>query len=119
VATVVLLLALVEPLVCILHCELWFPAHAVAAATSHHGHHGHATPAAEAGGAARCHLGGAEDSSSTPAHVPPSPVHEAAPVAQPALPAPILALAALPALSVRTLFSAPPRLFRPPALALA
>jgi hypothetical protein len=92
---VVLTLGLSEPLMCILHCELWLPLafHSYFASQHQHQHHAHMVmPAAEQAqsGTSNASVSASEDSgtpgcfwhfqpsngSDVPFYVPPSPVHD-------------------------------------------
>jgi hypothetical protein len=132
----VLAVSLGEPLACIVHCQLWLPAYIAAAAGHGHGQHGHDHGHGHQHGAATqaqapavvasalnqpgdTHAGGCVlrpvgASSSTPYHLPPSPVHEAVAAAAPLLLALLLtALLALPPILAPPRFAAPPPLTPP------
>ena len=103
IALVVLLsLSLGEPLLCIVHCQLWIPFayqsyFAAQRPHDHHAHTAHSAPTLAAGALSQaigrpqvqavasatgptCFMGcTVNDSSDTPFHVPPSPVHDIVP----------------------------------------
>ena len=127
-----LALALLEPLVCIVHCTLWLPAMIAAGevgghALLHAGHQHHAARrvastdtagalrlVADSGAMCGLHFAGASD---VPYHVPPSPVREVA-LALPLLllvPPRVAALVAARLLTPPRVSLPPP--LRPPALA--
>jgi hypothetical protein len=96
---VLLTLGLGEPLLCIIHCQVWLPLafHSYFAAQHLHAHHDHAhmtaavteQPAQQAAGAAMtssvlaqhtmCAFQGGPGQGSVPFHVPPSPIHDMIP----------------------------------------
>jgi hypothetical protein len=128
---VLLTLGLGEPLLCIIHCQIWLPIafNSYFAAQHRHDHHHHpmtagathagltaagSTHAATVASPApadmtECQLGGG--SGSVPFHVPPSPVHDMIPA---------LAVLSLVPLLIRAYLTAPPgdppRIFLPPRL---
>jgi hypothetical protein len=136
VALLVLLLSLGEPLLCIVHCQIWLPIayHSYSAAQhsyahhAHHAHHGSANATmsdntAAAGGAILVSaplsasvpsyfmLRAAANRDGVPFHVPPSPVHDLLPTLV-ALIVLVLLMSIRPAAPPGD----PPRILHPPQL---
>jgi hypothetical protein len=133
---VLLAVGLGEPLLCIVHCQIWLPLafHSYFATQHPHAHHGAthtaaastSQPAAQTAGVAidasmpaqptLCAFQAGPLQGSVPFHVPPSPVHDLLPVLLLVLCLPIVARARLaaPPRDPPRACSAPP--FRPPIL---
>lgn len=129
---VALVVGLGEPLLCVVHCQVWLPL-LFSQASMQHMHHHHHMPGMKMDGmsgmamdntsvagqpasdAATCHLRGA-GGSDVPFHVPPSPVHEVLPALAFVLLLLALALRMRPAPPGTPPRFYPPPLLRPPRL---
>lgn len=128
---VALVVGLGEPLMCVVHCQVWLPMLFSQASMQHMHHHHMAGMAMEdmpamamddtsvagqaASDAAACHLRGA-GGSDVPFHVPPSPVHELLPAFAFVLLLLTFLLRMLPAPPGRPPHFYPPPPLRPPRL---